>query len=111
MLVSSLSYYGGQHRADRHGEVGLDRPGSKSGAEVWEGLSRNLVSVLTLFEVPLVTVFEVFPVPVPTRCREFGNGNRHDPAELVSNATFVPPRLRDDAVEDCFAREKVGHAT
>ena len=40
--MSSRSQTWGQHRIDRDGEDGLDRPGSESGAKVWDGLSRNL---------------------------------------------------------------------
>jgi hypothetical protein len=39
--------------------------------------------VLTLFEVPSVTSFEVgSPVPVPRWCRESGNGNRGTAFEI-----------------------------
>jgi hypothetical protein len=39
--------------------------------------------VLTLFEAPLVTLFEVgSPVPVPQWCRESGNRNRETAFEI-----------------------------
>ena len=42
MLVSLLLCARGQHCAVREGEVCADRPGSESGAKVWDGFSRNL---------------------------------------------------------------------
>jgi hypothetical protein len=40
--VSSLLLKRGRHCAGREGEACADRPGSESGAKVWDGFSRNL---------------------------------------------------------------------
>jgi hypothetical protein len=42
MLASSVSRAWGQHRVAVKGEANASRPGSESGAEVWDGLPRDL---------------------------------------------------------------------
>jgi hypothetical protein len=51
--VSSLLLKRGRHCAGREGEACADRPGSESGAKVWDGFSRNLGDrAATLAAVP-----------------------------------------------------------
>ena len=42
LLVSLLLLKRGLHCVGREGETCADRPGSESGAKVWDGFSRNL---------------------------------------------------------------------